>query len=837
MTLATGLVVAMTSTVQSVRASLELRLISTVGAADARIVHLFNGRFDGEWLERASAWPEVQAATGRLQATLTLLPPEPVVRNGETTERVAVAATGVTPPGEGGADAALTILLGRARAAPLEILVDELAAEALGVEPGDVVLALRPDGAALTVAGVYRRPVLGILQRPEIRLDRATLLRITGVEDELTAVDLKLREGVETEAFVARRAEALPDYLSLEPAEMARAGFDRRVRSGDVMMTIGSSLTFLCCAFIIMTGLTVGVAQRQRELAVLRCVGAARGQIVASQLFLGLLLAAVGVTAGVPVGLGLSAGLVAYFHELLPAGFAPSGLGLRLAFAGATLAGLAGAVYPAWLAGRVRPLKALAVRARPVRWARVALVGLAGVGLVCGQLLLLLPPSEQTRFWLYATVGLPLVLAGYFLLAVPVFAAVTLLVAPSLSRALRLPGDLLRRGVMATPYRLGFTAGALMVGIAILVSTWSNSASFLENWLGRIRFADAFAFNPFGLRESQVDAIEGLPFVGAACLVGHLELEVRGARIFGVEGLAPPNVNAITFQPEAFFRMNELEWVQGDPERAIALLGTSDAILVAEEFLTARNIGVGATLTLGRGRVEHSWEVVGVVRSPGLDIATRYFGIEDAYSDYAVSCVFADLDRVAAVYEYDRAYLMQVDLSEEVSDAAATLAVSEVAPGVLFQSGRAIVETIGEIGGAAFVVNSTIAFAALLLSCLAVGNVLAANTGAREFEYGVLRAVGCLRGQLVRLVLGEAVLLGLAAIVVGTILGLHAAWVGTLMARDLAGLRVPLIMPWAPAIAGWIVLMAMTLLAALPTALVFAWKSPRDLLTEGRRAA
>jgi putative ABC transport system permease protein len=196
--------------------------------------------------------------------------------------------------------------------------------------------------------------------------------------------------------------------------------------------------------------------------------------------------------------------------------------------------------------------------------------------------------------------------------------------------------------------------------------------------------------------------------------------------------------------------------------------------------------------------------------------------------------VFIDREVVQRIFDFNDVLILQANLSDDVTDTHAIRQVEAAAPGVAFRSGRQIVDTVNEIAFAALTVQSTVAFAALVLASLGVGNVILANIHGRRYEYGVLRAVGGQRGLLVRLIFGEAALLAIVAAVVGAGLGLHLAAMGALNYRQLAGLPVRFVIPVLPAAMGWLTLLALTLLAALPGVLSVVRPQPSALLAGGR---
>src|SRR5262249_40549803 len=151
------------------------------------------------------------------------------------------------------------------------------------------------------------------------------------------------------------------------------------LQSSQTGMAVITVLAFFAASYIIMTGLTTGVTERQRELAVLRCIGGKRLQLAVSQLLVGGLIGLIGALIGVPVGVAGSAILVAAFPDQLPVGFAISELGVSLSFIGAIGSGLIGGVWPAVQAARTSPLVALSIRAKPATRRGIILCGIFGI--------------------------------------------------------------------------------------------------------------------------------------------------------------------------------------------------------------------------------------------------------------------------------------------------------------------------------------------------------------------------------------------------------------------------------------------------------------------------
>src|SRR6185503_1891376 len=100
---------------------------------------------------------------------------------------------------------------------------------------------------------------------------------------------------------------------------------------------------------------------------------------------------------------------------------------------------LLGALYPAWMASHVSPLQAMAYRARPPRVANFVVCTIAGLILIGAQLGLMTFGDATDRFYAYAYAGLPALLLGYFILAIPLLVLVATLIGPPLAAVLRLP--------------------------------------------------------------------------------------------------------------------------------------------------------------------------------------------------------------------------------------------------------------------------------------------------------------------------------------------------------------------------------------------------------------
>lgn len=689
----------------------------------------------------------------------------------------------------------------------------------------------------LRVVGIAAQPPLG--GRPQAYMTLSGLSRLIDAKG-LTQIDIAIHPGANPDAVAAAHRADLPASLLLETTDKITSGLDKNMQSSQLGMVLATVMAFLSAAFIITTGLTTAVAERQRELAILRCVGGTRAQLAATQVIVGAAIGLMGAAAGIPLGIAVTFILAAFFRDQLPLGAVVSPAGVALGLAGSVLAGVAGAAWPAWRASRMSPLLALASRASLPTRRGLGITTLAGVLCILYQLVVVgLPGNGQVVFWAYATTGLPAMFVGYFLLGVPAALLLARLLGPVVSRLLRLPRRLLTRTITATPYRHGFTAGALMGGLALLVAIWTNGGAMLRDWLDKIQFPDAFV-SGVALTEDAQRQIAGMTdVVRETCAISLLPVETDS---FGVRALQQYKTTFVGFEPEPFFRMTTLKWVQGDPATALRRLQEGGAVIVAREFLIAKGLGVGHRFVCGHGGRQHEFEIVGVVASPGLEVVSKFFNVGEDYTDQALHAVFGSRDDLKSKFfagEPAPIQLIQIQFGSIYPGTEGAILErirhELMGAGILdVGSGRDIKERIRIFASGTLLVFSTIAVVSMFVACFGVANLIIASIDARRFELGVLRAVGAQRGLLARLIIGEALLIALTAAVLGTLMGIQGSWAGQRLYGLLLGLSLNLRPPPLPIAVGWAAVILLTLGAAWPAIWRLNRKRPRDLLASAR---
>lgn len=829
--MATSLVVAVACALGSLAAGMEREVASRLGRADVRLKEVTGDRFDAAALDVVRALPEVALAAARSKGPLTL-------RNPATNAVATVVGQGVDP----GAEAALVddgVSAGRTIERDGEVSIDFALAESLGAKVGDKLDVVRfGEPMSLEVVGIAAPRQFAHLRKPEVSVTLRALEEITLERGRLAEIQIVLRAGedpVEFAASLGLPESGLARNIVAEATERVTSGVASALEAQGLLMLVASTLAYIAASFIVLTGLTTNVRERQRELAILRCIGAGRATLAGAQALTGAILGALGAGLGIPLGIALAWLLTALFPERLPAGLVVPFGRLAWAAAGSVFAGVLGALWPAINAARVRPLEAMSSSAQPARARGIWLVGLVGVAGLAWQLVIVgVPSNAQVAFWGYLTTGLPAMFIGYFLIGTPLSVVVARVAGPLVARALRLPRAMVVGSVVATPYRHGFSAGGLMVGLAMMTSIWTNGSALLRDWLDSLDFPDAFVHGWFGLDDGAIERIRALPFAKDVCPVTLLKIDTTA---FGIDGMGNPPTFFVAFDPEPFFRMTNLHWIAGDPVYARRRLDEGGAVLVAKEFLVGREgFGIGDTFRVRSGERDFDFEIVGAISSPGLDVVSFYFDIGKEYANQALSSVFGTRKDLERVFGSTTIHMAQVGVQGDISDKEVARQLREAVgnPAVIAGSGREIKEQITEIGRGSMRIASAVAIAAMLIGCFGVGNVVAAGIDARRFEFGVLRAVGAAPGMLARLIYADVLLTALTACVLGAAMGIQGSWAGIVMYQRLAGIEVNLNPPLGVVAAGCLGLIALVSLTVAPLVWKLTRLQPRELLGSTR---
>lgn len=715
-----------------------------------------------EVVDRVAAVPGVASATGVVDADGARL----LDSEGQPVGSFGPPQLGRSWSGE---DELLQLREGRGPVADDEVAIDAALASTAGVAVGDRVTVLTPaERVEARLVGIFGfsggRDTIGGLQMVTFTDRRAQELML-GQPDVWSIIEVEAADGVALERLRDDIAAALgPQYQVSTGADLAAEQADQ-LKEGlsfisNILLGFAGVAVFVG-VFLIINTFSIIVAQRTRELALLRAIGAQRRQVIASVLteavIIGLVASLLGLAAGIGVG-ALLALVAGSFAELPLAGVAlPAGAVIAALVVG-VLVTVVAAVLPAYRASQVAPVAAMqqaATDQRPLT--RLSVAG--AVVLATGLALLALGLSGQAGIWA--------VLAGVLGCFVGVALLTPLVARPAATGLGRLfswsvPGKLGRRNSGRNPRRTAITAAALMVGVALVAGVGvlvdSAKASFTE-LADRIVAADLVisgaqsgprppTFDPQALRQ-----ITELPQVAAAAGFYASPAEIDGDRtfLFAANDLA------------AAARILGLAPVEGE----LATLQTGQ-VAVDDRTADQRDLAVGDRIEVQLPRGEaRQYEVV--ARYEWTPLFSGVLLPAEATGDFAIpqpTLGFVQLAPGASVEQVRPAVAELLTDSPEVS-------VTDMSA---FVDQQAI-----QIDTVLTMIRILLALA-ILIAVLGIVNTLALSVLERTREFGLLRAVGLSRAATMRMITVESVVIALFGALLGVAVG---AGLGAAVARAL----------------------------------------------------
>ncbi|MDD4270164.1 MAG: ABC transporter permease [Thermoguttaceae bacterium] len=738
-------------------------------------------------------------------------------------------------------------------------------------------LGQRPGGGPGQAAAAAGRPSLpGVFgttpASSALYVRREAADEINGYQSPPNVVQLALRDDALAADFVqrwqARLAKAAPGAKALDlTAVEAGMSRDRSVSGKRAQAYSATGMALLAALFIIFTTLSMGVSERTRELAVLRAVGLTRSQVVVLVFAESLLLALIGWGGGLLAGFGLLEVARWAQPDLFPTGVALGAWCVALTGLSALGGSLAAAVLPAWRAARVRPLEAM-VSPRPWPHGHAALIAAAG-----GLLLIAINPIAvfvlqvplESRSWVYWAVGYPAMVAGFLLLAPAAVLLAEKCFGHAVAAVLGLDFPLAATQLSANLWRTIGTTVALCVGLALYISTQTWGYSMLQPYFPGEWLPDALvAFQPVGLDEAELADLRAIGGVkSSACMPLAVE-QPKLADFAPTPLLQHDNVIIIGVDPRDAFGGDrpflDLEFLEGDASNAIAALAAGRGCLIAEDLARAMNLRLGDPLQLVPPQAADrrvAYRVAGIVDLPGWHWFTKFSGVR-RHQTRTAGIVFASDQNVRGDFQLRGIEFcwFNVDSSVPLADIEAAMQsladrhagetyrspdhgeVTAHRPSARVTAAKALRASINQRADAVIWGMSQLPLVTLAVASLAVVNTIVTSTRMRRWEMGVLRSQGMTRGALVRLVLAEAILIGVAACLLSLAFGLTAGWCGAGMAQYggsfFSGMKAPFIVPWGRLALGISATLILCLAAAVWPALATGRTEPLRLLQAGR---
>lgn len=690
----------------------------------------------------------------------------------------------------------MKIIEGQAPRGPTEVMIDGDTAKKHHLQLGD-------DIRTIAVTGDIRSKISGIaaftVTNPGatvVYFDTATAQqKLLGAPDAFTHVNVTAKDGVSDVQLKQNVASAVgADTYKLQTAKEAADANRKDMSFLDIMkwVMLGfAAIAFLVGIFLIFNTFSMLVAQRTREIGLMRAIGADSGQVLKSVVVEALLLGLVGSVLGVGAGIGLAVGLMKLMGQM---GMSLSTDDLTIAWttpvAGIVLGlvvTVVSAYIPARRAGKVSPMAALRESGTPgdKKAGRIrAALGLTLTGIGAAGLYFAATADAAGTGAQWLGLGVLFTLIGFIVIG-PLLAGVVVraLSAPVL-RPFGSIGRLAERNALRNPRRTGATAAALMIGLALVAclsvvgsSMVASATDELDKSVGADYIVQSQTGQPVVPQaEEALRKTQGLDHVTA-----YREVDVKITAPDGTTESDGLGVQDATYAKDIRRKMTAGEHA--------AAYGPN-AMSVGSEYATKHHVKLGDELTVAfTGGKTAKLKVAAITSDEGnLDKGMKYVG-------NAVAEANLPADKLP------RPFMLLATAKDGKEDAAYTSVKAALAEypqyQVLNQTDykQALKDQVGQLLN---VVYALLALA-IIVAVLGVVNTLALSVVERTREIGLMRAIGLSRRQLRRMIRLESVVIALFGALLG--LGLGMGWGATAhQLLALQGMKV-LEIPW-PTILG-----------------------------------
>ncbi len=581
----------------------------------------------------------------------------------------------------------------------------------------------------------------------------------TGVFDEIGVV---AEPGVTAVQLQQRIADVLPKGVESVTSTAVADEQSKQLKEAlgffRTALLVFAFIALFVGAFIIFNTFSIIVAQRTRELALLRAIGASRRQVLSSVVVeafvIGLVASAIGLLAGIGIAIGLQ-GLLAVFGVDLPS----TSLQLQprtvvWAFVVGTLVTVFAAILPARRAARVAPVQALRESADTgpggsLHRRLVAGLIVAGVGVAA---LLYGLFGNQSNAGTLIGLGAALTFVGIAVL-LPLGARPLASVIGAPIRGMGVQGKLGRENAMRNPRRTASTASALMIGLGLVSMVSILSASLKSSFdvaLQKSLKAD-FVLTTSSFTAFSPDAAEEVRQVAGVATVAEFRsggFQVDGSTAFltAVDPSSIDEVATMEFSPGALESLDD-----------------------------------GHVVVLDETAEENGWAVGDEIPSAFASVGEEPLTLGGTFAERGL----VDGDYLVSLQTYERYFAEQLDrfamvkLEPGADPAAAQTAIeaaTENFGGLQVQDQTAFREQqAGFVNQLLGLVTALLAMA-ILIALFGIVNTLGLSIFERTRELGLLRAVGMGRKQVKRMIRWESVIIAILGAILGVAIGVGFGW-------------------------------------------------------------
>jgi putative ABC transport system permease protein len=568
-----------------------------------------------------------------------------------------------------------------------------------------------------------------------------------------------------------------------------------------ILLSIFSSIALGVGSFVIYNVFSISAAQRQRENALLRAIGASRRQVSRAMLIESVIVGIFGSMMGFLGGIGLAVGLSGLLRALdidLPQGglVVTPGAAFNTILVG-LLVTVASAYLPARRAGKVPPLAAMRAtaletagpgRIRAYAGLTSVFLGLVTIGAV------ILGASNSLL-----GVGVLLVFAGTIILG-PAIARPVALVLGRPAAALRgVTGTMARQNAARNPKRTSRTASPVLIGVA-LVAAVSALAASINGQISDIftkQFSGDYAVSSQaqgfgGLSPSLATDLGKIDGVQTATGIGTLLVKIDN------KGRTLTVISPETIEGNYDIGLIDVNYSDLD----------KDGIFVSLDYAEREELSVGSTVNV----------VLADTTSRALTVRGLY-----EFNDLAGNRIVSrEMFANANVTSFDFGIYVTLAPGADSKQVRASLqkAVDDYGQGKLLSKQEYIDEQAGQVNQLLGLIYGLL-FLSVIIAIVGIIITLLLSVFERQREIGLLRAVGMTRSQVRTTVRWESVITSLLGAVLGIVLGLALGWVVVFSLRDqgLTSFQIP--------IGTTIFIMVMSFIVGVLAAVYPAWRATK----------
>jgi putative ABC transport system permease protein len=660
------------------------------------------------------------------------------------------------------------VVEGHGPRAPNEILIDKKSADDAGYKVGDTVPVITKDGRAdYRLTGIVK---FGTADSPLgatiVAFTPGTAARVLGEPGTFDSIEVKADPGVSQDEVVHNIRATFREHpdqtrsIEVLSGKAITTETQNNIKDNlsffNTFLLVFGVIALLVGSFIIFNTFSIIVAQRGRELALLRAIGADTRQVLGSVLLeavlVGLTASIIGFFGGILLAAALKALLAAFGIDIPAGGIVIPASAIIWSFVTGLVVTVVAAIFPALKASRTPPIAAMQDVSidRSGSSRRRALVGALIV--VVGLLLLAVGLFSSGGSLLAVGAGIAIAFLGVAVLGPTIAGPISSVLGAPIRRIRGIPGALARENAMRNPKRTSATAAALMIGVGLvgLITIFGASArKSINAALDRSMKADYVVTNTgFGLGTIPVTAeqqLAAVPNVHSVMGVRQGQAEIEGS---------VTQLNAA--DPKLIPSVFDLEAVQG----SFNDLGPT-GLAVLEHQATDNNLHIGSKVPIQFAQT-----------------GTKVFTVQVIYKQAGFADWVVGLDAYEANFadQFDAQIYVKTTNGVTPENTAALKQVLKQYPGPELQTRDQFkASQAGQINQLLNLIYALLFFA-IVIALFGIANTLGLSIIERTHELGLLRAVGMSRKQLRQTVRWESVIIALLGTLLGLVIGVAFAW-------------------------------------------------------------